>query len=194
MTSKSNTIAVLGGFFNPIHYGHISIARSAKTELGYDIILFVPSSIPAHKDADPQTAPGDRIAMIELAVGDIDYIRIETCEIERGGISYTIDTINYLTRHYSISGKPGLIIGDDLIEGFHKWRFVDTLVTQVDLIIARRDCSKRIDFGIEHTYLNNPLIDAASSDIRAKMKRGENVEKYLPQSVIRYIETHGLYR
>ncbi|MBN1686416.1 MAG: nicotinate (nicotinamide) nucleotide adenylyltransferase [Spirochaetales bacterium] len=194
MTPGSKTIAVLGGSFNPIHYGHISIARCVKSELGYDIILFVPSAVPAHKSADIRTAAEDRIAMIELAVGDKDYIRIETCEIERGGVSYTIETIDYINKHYAVRGKPGLIIGDDLIDGFHKWKSVDTLVEMVDLIVARRSSRAKKDFSVNHRYLNNPLIEAASRNIRFKVKEGESIERYVPHSVASYIEAHGLYR
>ena len=194
MDVESNTLAILGGTFNPIHLGHISIAASAKHELGYGRILFVPSSIPAHKEADPFTADSDRIAMMESAVGDIDYIQIDTCEIDRGGVSYMIDTVDYIGAHYDFNGMLGLIIGDDLLTGFHKWRRVDELVERVDLIIARRISVREQEFSFPHRYLNNPIVDAASRVIREIVSHGQCFNAYVPAGVSRYIDEHQLYR
>lgn len=194
MNKKYNSLAVLGGAFNPIHYGHLGIARAARYDFGYATILFIPSARPAHKKADLKTPAADRVAMIKLAVANVDYIRIDTCEIERGGVSYTIDTLDYVKQHYDYDGKIGLIIGDDLVEGFSTWKMVDRIVEQVDLIVAKRDSSKKKHFEYKHQYLDNPVICAASSDIRRMVKRGENMDGYLPDSVIRYIEENGLYR
>ena len=194
MKTESGALAIFGGTFNPVHIGHISIAESAKRELGYDNILFIPSSIPAHKNADRETSAADRIAMIELAVSGIDYIHIETCEIERGGISYMIDTVDYLDAHYRFRGNPGLIIGDDLLEGFSKWRRVDELVKRVDLIIAKRIFVKEQVFNYPHTYLNNSLVKAASRDIRDKVANNECIDEYVPVEVSRFIARHRLYR
>ena len=194
MEVENNTLAIFGGTFNPIHLGHLAIAKSAKQELEYGKILFIPASIPAHKDADPFTADSDRIAMMELAVGDIDYIQVDTCEIDRGGISYAIDTVDYIGAHYVFTGKPGLIIGDDLLTGFHKWRRVYELVERVDLVVARRNSMRELKFGFTHRYLNNPIVEAASRDIREIAARGKSVNDYVPDGVSRYIDEHRLYR
>lgn len=193
-SSKPNTLALLGGAFNPVHFGHLAIAEAAHLELGYTLILFIPSSIPAHKEADLDTPPADRVAMTELAVSDIDYICVETCEIERGGVSYTIDTLDYIKSNYDFEGKPGLIIGDDLVEGFHTWKDAGAVAGQVDLIIARRDTGRKKELEFEHQYLNNQVIDAASSDIREMVRNGDSIDGYVPESVKRYIDQHKLYR
>jgi len=194
MPHKNNTLAVLGGSFNPVHFGHLAIAESARIELGYETVLFVPSSIPAHKSGDAQEAGCHRIAMIEIAVSGKEYISIETCEIDRGGVSYTIETIDYIKRHYAIHGSPGLIIGDDLIDGFHKWKHVDELTKKVDIVVAHRITGDKLNFDVEHTYLKNPIIKASSTDIRELLKNGKDVDAYLPQGVIKYIEEYGLYK
>ncbi len=194
MEVEAKSLAIFGGAFNPVHLGHVSIAESAKRELGYDTILFVPSSIPAHKEVDKSTAAADRIAMMELALNGIDYIKIDTCEVERGGVSYMIETVEYVGKHYHFTGKPGLIIGDDLLSGFHKWRRVGELIERVDLIIARRISSKVQDFGYAHTYLNNPIVEVASSDIRNMVANGESITGFVSKEVSRYIDEHRLYR
>ena len=191
---KYSSIAILGGTFNPIHYGHMALAKEVKTKLGYEVILFIPASIPAHKEFDNQTTADHRIKMIELAVGNTEYIRIDTCEIERGGVSYSIDTVEYLKKHYAFDGKPGLIIGDDLIDGFYMWKQVDVLTGQVNLIVAHRTSSEKLRFDADHTYLDNQIISVSSSDIRSMIRRGENIDNYLPESVVCYIEKHRLYR
>ena len=110
MQTKGKTIAILGGAFNPIHFGHLAIAKAASTTFGYDTVLFVPSSISAHKEADPNTRDEHRVAMMKLAIDGIEYIQPELCEIERGGVSYTIETVEYVEQTYLYEGKPGLII------------------------------------------------------------------------------------
>lgn len=192
--SKPDTLALLGGAFNPVHFGHLAIAEAAHLELGYTLILFIPSSIPAHKEADRDTPPADRVAMTELAVSEIDYISVDTCEIERGGVSYTIDTLDYVKSNYDFEGKPGLIIGDDLMEGFHTWKDAGAVARQVDLIIARRDTAGKKELDFDHIYLNNQVIEAASSDIREMVANGESIDRYVPDPVRRYIDQHKLYR
>lgn len=193
MSRRRKTLAILGGAFNPIHFGHLSIASAAKEQLHYDTILFVPSYKPAHKEADLRTAPSDRIAMIKLAIEEISYIHLELCEIERGGISYTIDTLEYVRLNYEYEGKPGLIIGDDLVDGFHTWKMAAEISRKANLIVARRDIATKKSFCYEHAYLDNQILEAASSDIREMIRRGEDVDAFLPEKVIRYIKVNGLY-
>jgi nicotinate-nucleotide adenylyltransferase len=194
VSQRRNSLAILGGAFNPIHFGHLSIAKAAREQLGYSRILFIPSCIPAHKRADLQTSPADRVALIRLAIEKIPYIGLEICEIARGGVSYTIDTLEYVEEHYEFEGKPGLIIGDDLVDGFHTWKMADEISRQTDLIVARRNTAARKSFSYDHIYLDNQIIDSASSDIRRMVRNGEDVTGYLPEKVIQYIEEHGLYR
>jgi nicotinate-nucleotide adenylyltransferase len=191
---RDNTIAILGGAFNPIHFGHLAIAEAANKKIGYDTVLFVPSSIPAHKEADPDTADKHRIAMMELAVSGIGYIRTDLCEIERGGVSYTIETVEYIESSYIFEGKLGLIIGDDLLTGFHKWKRLDELIERVDLIVAARFPDADRAFDYVHMRLDNPLVDVASREIRNKVRSRENIDTYVPKEVIRYIDEHRLYQ
>jgi nicotinate-nucleotide adenylyltransferase len=194
MQEQSRTVALLGGTFNPVHYGHLDIARSARNELGYDTIVLVPALLPVHKIPDTVTSPHQRLAMLRLAVADIDYVAIDDCEIRRGGPSYTIDTVLHVYSTYRLSGKPGLIIGDDLLDGFGTWRRLEELTSKVDLIVARRTSPREKVFPYEHRYLDNTLNVAASSDIRRIVRDGGDIEKHVPAAVARYIVEHEIYQ
>ena len=135
-------LAMLGGSFNPIHIGHLLLADEVCHRLGYDKVLFVPVNIPPHKELAKGAASWQRLDMIELAIAGNPRFGVETCELERGGISYTYDTINYLGKKYAgkLEGKLGLIMGDDLVEGFEEWGHYQELPHIADIILARRIC------------------------------------------------------
>ncbi len=132
-------LAIYGGSFNPIHNGHLMVADSAL-DLGYDKILFVPTFIPPHKQLMGSVSPSSRLAMIEAAIAGNPKFEIEPCEIQRGGISYTIDTVRFLKEKYrgSVSGKIGLILGQEIAAEFGKWKNPDDVAAFCDIIIATR--------------------------------------------------------
>ncbi len=114
---------MFGGSFNPIHNGHVLMALHAIKELKLDKLLFVPTYIsPFKQNVVLHCENEDRITMINKAISDTgcDKMECETCEIDRGGVSYTIDTINYLNKKYDT--KIMLLIGDDLVSDFTYWR------------------------------------------------------------------------
>ena len=119
-------VAVFGGTFNPLHIGHAMLADTIVKELGYDKVLFVPTYQPPHKDASKIVAAEHRMAMISRfceSEGN-GHFELEPCEIERGGISYTSDTLEYLTKKYEgkLSEKLAFVMGDEVAAEFHKWR------------------------------------------------------------------------
>ena len=132
-------LAIYGGSFNPIHNGHLMVADSAL-DLGYDKVLFVPTFIPPHKQLAGSVSPSSRLAMIEAAIDGNPKFEIEPCEIQRGGISYTIDTVRFLKEKYrgSLTGKIGLILGQEIAAEFGKWKSPDEVAAFCDIIIARR--------------------------------------------------------
>jgi nicotinate-nucleotide adenylyltransferase len=194
MPVAADKIAILGGTFNPVHVGHLHIANEAHEKLGYSLILFIPSSIPVHKPRDVDTQPEHRVAMLRLALKNLPHATIDECEIQRGGPSYSIDTVTYIYGAYRFEGKPGLIIGDDLVGGFNAWRRVEDLVEMVDLIVAKRTSTAELDLPYRHRYLANDIQVASSSHIRMLVREGKHFESYLPSEVSRYIQEHGLYR
>lgn len=197
-------LAMLGGSFNPIHIGHLLLADEVCHRLGYDKVLFVPVNIPPHKELAKGAASWQRLDMIELAIAGNPRFGVETCEMERGGVSYTYDTINYLGKKYAgkVEGKLGLIMGDDLVEGFEEWGHYQELPLIADIILARRICwdgTQRKSFPYPHVELDNGVLPVSSSQIRAagsgKQDSGAVASwRYLvPESVYRYIIQRKLY-
>lgn len=183
---------LLGGTFNPVHIGHLYLAEEVKLSLGYERVIFVPAYIPAHKEPDHSTTAEQRLEMLRCAVFNTDFV-VDSCEIQRGGISYTIDTIEEIIKNYTITEKPGLLIGDDLVEGFRKWKEWETLLEKVDLIVARRSYKEEVSCDFKHTYLNNLIIPISSSDVRERVKKGLSFRYFVPETVYSYIKENGVY-
>lgn len=192
-------LAMLGGSFNPIHIGHLLLADEVCHRLGYDRILFVPVNLPPHKELAAGATTGQRLEMVRLAIAGNPRFDVDTCELERGGISYTYDTIACLTEKYAgrLEGRLGLVMGDDLVEGFEEWGHYRELPEIADIILARRVCADGIgrrDFPYRHIELDNSILPVSSSQIRAAGSAGSGSWRYLvPESVFRYIIERNLY-
>ena len=139
-------IAILGGTFNPLHIGHCMLADSVLCDLKYDKILFVPTNIPPHKMMNENVSAEDRFLMIDAFCKfeenyGTERFCAEDCEIKRGGVSYTCDTLQYLMEKYGdkIDGKPALIMGQETAAQFYKWKNADEIAESADLLIARRN-------------------------------------------------------
>jgi len=185
-------IAVLGGTFNPVHIGHLFLASEVRYLLGYDKIIFVPSNIPAHKQLEGNVTAEQRVEMLVAAVADEDGFVVDTCEIKRGGVSYTIDTIHYLEEKYKPQARVGIIIGDDLVAGFHKWKKYKSLIEAAEIIVARRE-KERHTPGFPSVPVDNAVLPVSSSGIRARIAEGAPYRYLLPYEVYRYITEKGLY-
>jgi len=192
-------IAILGGTFNPVHSGHLNIAGEVKSRFGYQRIVFIPANIPAHKEMEIDVGADHRLKMLELAVAGHPDFAVDDCELRRGGTSYTIDTVKELTQNLPLEGKPGLIIGDDLVEDFETWKHVGKLVEMVELIVAHRQSKERIAIDYPFRYVDNSLFPISSSLIRQALKSNsspaqrEAVRNWLPPDVYDYIQRHDLY-
>ena len=133
-------IAILGGSFNPVHIGHLALADDVCCSLKYDLVLFVPVSRPPHKIMEGEESGSDRYEMVRLACSGNSSLRPESCELDRGGVSYTYDTIRILQKKYAekLDGKIGLIIGQELAAEFQKWYRAEDIAKEVDIILAYR--------------------------------------------------------
>jgi len=179
-------LGILGGSFNPVHLGHLSIAYNALTTFNLDRIIFVPafrspfklrsagkdiSLIPEKK---LEKAAKARINMLAAAIEGDPRFAIDSCEIKRGGVSYTVDTLGDIITRYIPTGKPVLIIGDDLAADFTKWREYERILHLADIVIGRRENSSQVKYPFPHIHLENEIVDASSSAIR---ERGINKHK-----------------
>jgi len=185
--------AILGGTFNPVHHGHLFVAEVARTSCGYDRVIFVPSNVPAHKEVPAAVEARDRLRMVRLALSGARGFVCDSCEIRRGGVSYMIETVLDIERRYHPEGRLGLIIGDDLLEGFTRWKRAEELARRVELLVCRRDSADPLHFPYQHRYLPNALLPISSTRIRARVASGETIRFLVPEPVRRYIERHGLY-
>ncbi|UTC67923.1 MULTISPECIES: nicotinate-nucleotide adenylyltransferase [unclassified Treponema] len=195
-------LAILGGSFNPIHLGHLNLAFYSHKELAYDKIAIVPAYISPFKIFCNDTQVEDRLKMIDLAIADKPYMYCELYEIERKGVSYTIDTIGYLYQKFpDIEGKIGLIIGDDLKENFFRWKDAEEIIKKTDIIIGKRT-------GVNGSFnlsdiepekasikeLNNEILNISSTQIRDAVLKNEDFSSLVPKPVYDYIIKHGLYK
>jgi nicotinate-nucleotide adenylyltransferase len=188
-------IAMLGGSFNPPHLGHTALAREIAA-LGYRKVVFVPARVRPLKTMAPGAGDGDRLAMAKIAASRDPSFDVDPCEMERGGPSFTCDTIDYLEKKYAgaLEGKIALVVGDDLLEGFWEWRRSAELPRKADIIVARRVAGKaggRAPFP--HIALDNAPLDISSSDIRRRIGHGEPWEHLVEEGVSEYIKRANLY-
>lgn len=189
-------IAVLGGSFNPIHNGHLIAANEVLITLGFDKIIFVPAFIAPHKEIIEDIKPSDRIEMVRLATEDDNNFLVEDFEINKGGLSYTIETIQYIREKYNISDCVSFIIGDDLIETLPLWHKVEELAKIVRFVVVTRDSSfeslsKRMRY--EANYLRIPHIEISSTMIRNRIGEKISCRYLLPNKVYSYIKEKSLY-
>lgn len=185
--------AIIGGTFNPPHIGHLQLAEEVLQSGGYDRVLFIPSNKPAHKEVAWGVSSAFRLEMVKLAIQGWPGFQLEACEILRGGVSYSIDTVDCVLKNYDLEEKPGLVIGDDLFQSFHTWKDADTLATRADIIVAHRLFHHTLDFSYPHRYLDNKLLPLSSSEIRERIAQGKPWRALVPSSVYEFIMDNRLY-
>ena len=193
-------LAVLGGSYNPIHIGHLMLADAVALRYGYDTIAFVPAFLSPFKDGHSGCTAEDRLAMVKLAIADNPAFYCEPCEIQRQGVSYTIDTLKFLKKKFpQCEGKIGLIIGDDLLEGFSGWREAEHIPDYADIIVGNRiidrySTEQAASAGrVPHLRVDNALLPVSSSGIRAAIKEKKSWRYLVPSAVYSYIKEHKLY-
>ena len=189
-------LAVLGGSYNPIHIGHLMLADAVALRYGYDTIVFVPAFLSPFKDGHSGCTAEDRLAMVKLAIADNPAFYCEPCEIQRQGVSYTIDTLKFLKKKFpQCEGKIGLIIGDDLLEGFSGWREAEYIPDYADIIVGNRIIDRYSTSAgkVPHLRVDNALLPVSSSGIRAAIKEKKSWRYLVPSAVYSYIKEHKLY-
>ena len=190
--------AILGGSFNPIHIGHLSLAEAVLNELNYHRVIFIPAFQSPLKAKSEGASTLDRMEMLAAAIAGNPRFTLDNCEIRRRGISYTIDTLADIITRYEPEGKPGLILGNDLVSGFDKWRSHREITEIADIIIAKRLSSDgTVDdtsaFPHPHITLNNDIIDLSSRQLREEISRDGNWQNLVPAGAGAVIRERSLY-
>lgn len=166
-------IAVLGGSFNPIHIGHLALADEVCTSLFYDKVIFVPSLNSPHKEMNCALPAKERLKMVKLACKNDTRFIVEDCEILRGGVSYTYQTLEFLEKKYKnlLSEKLGLILGSDLFSGFHLWKNAEEISKKANLILAKRPLE---NFEFENPLLNSQNLHLSSQNFQLSHQNHQN--------------------
>lgn len=185
---------ILGGTFNPPHLGHLFLAEEVAQQFGYERVLLVPSYRPAHKEIEGEISPHDRWEMVVRSCEGSDLLVPDEAELVRGGISYSIDTVESVLKKGGITGKPGLIIGDDLFKTFHSWKNSERLLALCELIVAHRETPERLNYPYPHHYANNKILPISSTEIRQRIHLGLAWRWLVPPAVFDYIVKKRLYR
>ena len=186
-------LALLGGSFDPLHIGHLYLADTVLSTLNYDRVLLIPTFQSPFKQENQRGSAADRLDMILASLPWDPRITVDDCEIRREGVSYTIDTINDIIGRYRPTGKLGLIIGDDLIQGFEQWRRAEEIIAKTDIIIAHRLSDAPPVFAYPHKLLNNALIELSSSAIRAAIQHQQAWRYLVPEGARLLIQERMLY-
>lgn len=195
---------IFGGTFDPIHYGHLIPAQEARRQLGADEVILVPAFISPHKLGRVAASGQDRLEMARLAIAGAAGFRVDPREVERGGPSYTIDTIEAL-RCENPGRRFTLLVGADQVSKFYTWHRVHDILAQVEVAVVGRPgatlaepaSEKAIDPALierlQKSMLATPLIEISATDIRARVAAGEPIHFLVPPAVEGYVRTHGLY-
>lgn len=182
-------IGVLGGSFDPVHHGHLLLARAALEELGLDQVLFVPAALSPHKTGTIPATAEDRLRMLELALAGEPGFRIALNELQRPAPSYTVDTLRELRKAHP-SAEFHLLIGADNVEKFHTWREADALPA-----LARIAVLDRAAGAPAHAFpVVRRAVDISSTEIRRRASEGKSIRYLTPDPVCDYIQRRGLYR
>lgn len=202
----NDKLGIFGGSFDPIHYGHLLLAETCREQCQLDQVLLVPAAVPPHKQSQTVTSARDRIEMIRLAIGGHPQLDVSDIEIERGGVSFTVDTLIALADQ-----RPGrslfFLMGADSLKDLPTWREPERLCELAVPLVVRRAGSPEPDFSsishlvtaerlaeIRQYQVEMPIIDLSSTEIRERVAMGRSIRYRTPRAVEKFIETHGLYR
>ena len=207
MCDTSKKIAIYGGSFSPVHYGHIKAARAYLTASEADKIIIIPAKKPPHKSLDGSASDIDRINMCKLAFSQDDELRlrfeVSDYEISRDRISYTIDTVEHFR---SLGyGDISILIGTDMLLTFESWcRFRELFEYVSVYYIDRYDEKKELTeqkaeefrqkYGAKIYAIHAPVFEASSSEVRRLICEGKSTDGIIPDCVREYIDKNGLYK
>jgi nicotinate-nucleotide adenylyltransferase len=211
-------IGILGGTFNPIHFGHLRMAQELADALDLDTVHFIPAAKPPHKDA-PNISAEQRAAMVKLAIANNDSFVFDDRELHRAGASYTLDTLLSLREELGEKASITLFMGSDAFTKFDTWHRWQEIIQHCHIALVQRPqlrghehkLSKPLETFLHNHYSENSddlhqqaagfvtmrqitALDISSTAIRHALQHGDSVRYLMPDNVIEYIQQHQLYR
>ncbi|MCE5303918.1 MAG: nicotinate-nucleotide adenylyltransferase [Planctomycetaceae bacterium] len=197
-------LGLLGGSFDPVHLGHLILAECCRQQCGLDAVWFLPTAVPPHKQDIRLTPAEHRVAMLELAVAGNPAFSVCRCEIDRGGVSYTVDTLERL-RDEQPDRELFFLVGADMLLDLPHWRdAVRVCQLATPVAVCRPGCA--IDFEvlraiasperiaeIRRCQVEMPEIGLSSTQLRRRVEAGQSIRYWTPSAVEMYIKMHGLY-
>ncbi len=196
-------LGIMGGTFDPVHIGHLACAEQAREAFGLDAVVFMPTGNPAFK-RDRSVTPGEvRAAMCRLAVLDNPHFDVSDMEVERGGVTYAVDTVRALREHYPGNVELYFITGADSILSIARWHESAAIARTVRFIAATRpgyaitdefkaELARLGDYDV--SYLEVTSLAVSSSYLRARVREGRSLRYLTPAAVCDFIDQRGLYR
>ncbi len=184
----SEKIGLFGGSFDPIHHGHLILARDAMESLGLDRVIFIPVGVSPHKLAQPPAAARFRCEMVAAAIAGEPRFSMDACEAEREGPSFAVDTVRLMRQRFP-QAEFFYFIGEDNVSALHTWREIDALKQLATFVVLTRGDLEPVE-GFPVISRN---IDISSTDIRNRIARGLSVRYLLPDAVCAILARHQLY-
>lgn len=195
MTSEQPPrLGVFGGTFDPVHVGHLVTAVNVRHSLALDRVLLVVANDPWQKSDRVATVASDRLAMVEAAVADVPGLEASAIEIERGGPSYSADTLAELKRRYP-GAELHLVLGGDAAAGLPTWERADELADLATLVVVTRPGAEAAapPPGWSWIGVEVPRLEVSSTDLRARFVDGRPLDWLVTEPVVRVIRSRGLY-
>ncbi len=199
-------LGVFGGSFDPVHYGHLLLAESCREQCALDRVWLLPAALSPSKQDRRTASARHRVEMLRLAVGGHPAIEVSTLETDRGGVSYTVDTLNELHTRYP-DADLFLLMGADTLADLPQWREAQRICQLAIPVVVHRagadaPCYAQIEplvapdrFHVIRSHqVTMPTIGLSSTEIRTRVARGQSIRFQTPRAVEKYIETHQLYR
>ncbi len=192
-------VVVFGGTFDPVHNGHIAIAKCLRDQLEAESVVMVPTGRPWLRPNAPIATPSDRLRMVELAIENENRIEVSHVDVVRDKTTYSIDTINDLRPQYGVDHEFILAIGTDAVPDLHRWHRYDELIDECTLAVVERPGSPldgTVSLPKNTLVIRGPMVNVSASAIRSMIGRGDlaDAANALPELVRRFIIEKGLYR
>ena len=199
-------LGIFGGSFDPVHYGHLLLAEICREARELDEVWFVPAAVAPHKQGNFATAVDDRIAMLQLAIGGHSSLKVSRIEADRGGVSFTAETLRQV-RDEQPEADIELLMGADTLADLPNWRDPQVICELATPVVVGRPDSPPVDYtcladlvdadrleSFQEAKVEIPQIDLSSSEIRRRIASGQSIRYQTPRAVEQYIRAQGLYR